>query len=89
MRAVEAKARKRLAGEPSDRVGRPEPGRLLKTIRMTDDVSGSSVEIRVLQGRRLNQIVAETFGRRSRSHGWDWLFRELRKRCIVRWLQIK
>lgn len=72
---------------PVDRIERPEPGRLLKTIRITDEVAGKSVEIRLLQGERLNQVVAETFGRRSEPHGTDWLVRHLRKKLLVtRWL---
>lgn len=72
---------------PVDRIERPEPGRLLKTIRVTDEVAGRSVEIKLRQGRRLNQVVAETFGRASKPMGTDRLMRELRKRwLVIRWL---
>lgn len=82
-----AKARKRLAGPAPDRIDRPEPGRLLKTIRITDEISGASVEIKLRQAARLNQVVAETFGRQSSPHGVDYFTRELRKRWLVtRWI---
>ena len=84
MLAHEAKARKRMENPP-DYVPRPEPGLLLKTIHVTDHVLGCGFEIKLHQGRRLNQIVAETFGRSSTPHGMDWLARNLRKRLVMRW----
>ena len=79
-----AKARKRMENPP-DYIPRPEPGLLLKTIHVTDHVSGCGFEIKLRQGRRLNQIIAETFGRVSQEHGLDWLTRNLRKRLVTRW----
>ena len=46
---------------------------------------GIGFEIKVHQGKRLNQIVAETFGAFSKPHGTDWLMRHLRKKLVVRW----
>ena len=63
-----AKARKRME-QPVDFVERPQPGLLLKTIRVTDELQGCSFEVKVRQGVRLNQIIAETFGRKSECHG--------------------
>lgn len=83
-RAVEAKASKRMASpmEPRHDI---EPGRLLHRIRIENFVNGSGFEVLVKQGRRRNQIVAETCGRQSKPHGVDWLASELRKRLVVRW----
>ena len=80
-----AKERKRLENSV-ERIERPEVGRLLHTLRVTNHVSGSSFEVKVRQGRRLNQIVAETFGRLSKAHGTDWLMTNLRKRLVMRWM---
>lgn len=83
-----AKARKRIANDAPDYFGRPEPGLLLHTIRVESHVAGLGFEIKVRQGRRLNQIVAETFGRQSAAHGMDWLTRHLREKLVVRWLRV-
>jgi len=83
--AHEAKARKRMENPP-DRIERPQPGLLLKTIRVTDELTHESFEIRVTQANRLNQIIATTFGRSSHEHGWDWLTRHLREKLVTRWL---
>ena len=79
-----AKARKRMENPP-DYIPRPQEGLLLKTIRITDELAGSSFEIKLRQGKRLNQIIAETFGRCSQPHGVDFLTRFLRKRLVTRW----
>mgnify|MGYP003660225585 CR=1 FL=1 len=62
-----------------------EPGRVLHRIRIENFVSQSGFEVLVKQGKRRNQIVAETCGRQSKPHGVDWLAGELRKRLVVRW----
>jgi len=80
-----AKAAKRMAA-PVERIGRPPVGLLLHTIRVTSHVHGHSFEIKVRQGRRLNQITVETFGRASHPHGVDWMMRHLRKRLVTRWI---
>lgn len=67
-------------------IPRPLPGTLLKTIRVTDEIAGCSFEIKVRQGRRLNQIVAETFGRQSGAHGCAWLTAHLRQKLVTRWM---
>jgi hypothetical protein len=85
--AHEAKARKRMENPP-ERIERPEVGLLLKTIRVTDEIAGASIEIKVRQAQRLNQVVAECFGRASKPIGWDKIIRRLRQRCVVRWLHI-
>jgi len=79
-----AKARKRMENPP-DYIPRPQEGLLLKTIRITDELAGSSFEIKLRQGKRLNQVIAETFGRCSKPHGMDFLTRFLRKRLVTRW----
>jgi hypothetical protein len=60
----QVQAEKRMANPP-DYIPRPLPGMLLKTIRVTDELQGCSFEIKIRQGTRLNQIVAETFGRKA------------------------
>jgi len=67
----------------------PEPGSLLKTIRVTDHVKQISYTMTIHQGERLNGIEPRLFGQpfvRSRYCGFDLLFRELRKRWSLRWL---
>lgn len=86
-RSQDVQAAKRIAAD-YDRVDRPEAGRLLDTFRITDHVAGRSVEIKVFQAERKNQIVVRCFGRRSLPHGWDWLFRKLRERKVRHWLEI-
>lgn len=85
-RAVEAKARKRMSGTSPDYFDRPEAGLLLHTIRVESHLGGLGFEIKVRQGDRLNQIIAETFGRKSKPHGLDWLAKSLRKKLVTRWL---
>jgi hypothetical protein len=82
-----AKAEKRMRNPP-DIIDRPVSGMLLKTIRVTDEICGKSFEIKIHQSDRLNQVTAETFGRRSRPMGVDLIMRRLRERCVVRWLQL-
>ena len=72
--------------QPCERIERPQAGLLLKTIRVTDEITHESFEIKVTQAKRLNQIVATTFGRSSREHGMDWLTRHLREKLVVRWM---
>lgn len=71
---------------PPEYIGRPEPGKPLYTIRIENHVEGTGFEIKVFQSTRLNQVIAETFGRRSKPHGMDTITKELRKRLVVRWL---
>ena len=66
---------------------RPEEGTLLRTIRVTDEVAGWSMAIRVYQADRKNQVVAEVFGRRGRPTGWDRIVRRLRSLCVCRWIE--
>lgn len=84
--ALAAKARKRIS-QTVDRITRPAPGLLLKTIRVTDEVSLESFEVKIRQAPRLNQVTAETFGRVSKPIGMDRIMRRLRQRCVVRWLK--
>ena len=81
---AEANARKRMENPP-DYIPRPELGMLLHTIRVDSHIAGVGFEIKVRQGKRLNQIVAETFGRVSGVHGCDWLAKHLRQRLVTRW----
>jgi len=71
---------------PVERIERPAPGLLLHTIRVTNELAGVSFEVKLRQGRRLNSIVAETFGRKSGEHGCDWLTRHLRKKLVTNWI---
>jgi hypothetical protein len=80
-----AKARKRMS-RSIEQIERPKSGLLLYTIRIESHLSKTGFEIKLFQGERLNQIIAETFGRKSHPHGLDWLMRKLRKKLIVRWL---
>jgi len=67
----------------------PDAGTLLKTIRVTDHVKNISYAITIHQGNRRNGIEPRLFGQsfvKSRSCGFDLLFRELRKRWSLRWL---
>lgn len=82
-----AKARKRMENPP-DRIDRPEPGLLLHTIRVESHVAGFGFEIKIIQAERLNQVIAETFGRQSKPHGLDFILSQLRSKLIVRWLNI-
>ena len=75
-----------MAGEPSPRFAVPV-GQLLHTIRVESELDASGFEIRVFQAPRRNQIVAETFGRRSQPHGTDWLCRHLRENLVTHWLR--
>jgi hypothetical protein len=81
-----ANARKRMEN-PVDHIPRPSPGLLLHTIRVESHLAGVGFEIKVRQGKRLNQIVAETFGRFSKVHGCDWLARHLREKLVTRWMR--
>ena len=72
---------------PIERVERPTPGLLLHTIRVTNELIGASFEVKLRQGRRLNSIIAETFGRQSGEHGTDWLSKHLRKKLVTKWLR--
>jgi hypothetical protein len=67
----------------------PEPGTLLKTIRVTDHIKGLSYTMTIHQGDRRNGIEPRLFGQRfmrAGCCGFDLLFRELRKRWSLRWL---
>ena len=85
--AHEAKARKRMAGEPPARSERIPVGTVLHRIRVESPVFGQGFEIVVKRGRRANGIVAESFGRASKEHGFDWLCKHLRKRLVVKEIQ--
>jgi hypothetical protein len=79
-------ARKRMEN-PADYIPRPEPEMLLHTIRVTNHVEGFGFEVKIRQAERLNQVVAETFGRRSKPMGVDHIAATLRKRLVVRWMR--
>ena len=83
--AHEAKARKRMSVECQCPVELPV-GRVLWTVRATDELSGQSFEVKIRQAPRRNQIIAETFGRQSRPHGVTWLASQLRKKLVTRWM---
>lgn len=85
--AHQAKARRRQARPAPEQAARPQPGLLRHTVRVENHMDGTGFEIRLLQGERLNQVVAETFGRRSKPHGLDFLLRKLRRRLLVNWLR--
>lgn len=81
-----ASARKRMEF-PCERIDRPEPGLLLHTIHVVSHVDGVGFEIKIMQARRLNQVVVETFGRRSKPIGVDCMMRHLRAKLVTRWLR--
>ncbi len=83
--AHKAKADKRMASKV-DYISKPTVGMLLHTIRIESHVAGIGFEIKIKQAGRLNQIVAETFGRSSKPHGMDWLMAHLRKNLVIRWM---
>lgn len=83
--AHEAKALKRLAAT-DDQIPRPQEGMLIKIIRVTDELEGRSFEIKLLQASRINQVIAETFWRKSKPIGVDRVMRRLRERCVTRWI---
>lgn len=82
-----AKARRRRERPDETAPLRPAIGLLRHTVRVENHLDGTGFEIRLLQGERLNQVVAETFGRRSKPHGLDFLLRKLRRRLLVNWLR--
>lgn len=71
---------------PPDRTERPEVGLLLHTIRVESHVAGIGFEIKIRQAKRLNQVVAETFGRQSKPHGMDFFLAKLRSKLVTRWI---
>jgi len=67
----------------------PEPGTLLRTLRVTDHIAGISYVMTIHQGRRRNGIEPRIFGRymvRAVCCGYDYFFRVLRRRWALRWL---
>lgn len=86
------------AGRESARLARvepatrpPDPGTLLKTIRVTDHITGQSYTLTLHQGERLNNVEPRIFGRRifrSGSVGFDEFFREMRRKWKLRWFVI-
>jgi hypothetical protein len=71
---------------PPDYIPRPEPGLLLHHIRVESPLDGTGFEVKIKQGKRLNQGTAETFGRASKPMGLDHIMAALRKRLVTRWL---
>ena len=66
---------------------RPDAGTLLKTLRVTDHLTGQSYELEVRQGERKNGIEVFRFGIRVDCGGsFDGLFRMLRRCWALRWL---
>lgn len=64
----------------------PQPGTLLKTVRVTDHVIGASYAIEIRQGPRRNNVVASVLGREWAPMGFDRLFRRLRRSWKLAWL---
>ena len=66
---------------------RPDAGTLLKTIHVTDHITGQSYELEIRQGARKNGIEVLRFGCRVDCGGsFDGLFRMLRRCWALRWL---
>jgi len=66
---------------------RPEAGTLLRTLLVTDHLTGQSYELEIRQGERKNGIDVFRFGKRVECGGsFDGLFRMLRKTWALRWL---
>ena len=84
--AHESKARTRME-QPCERIGRPQIGFLLHTIRVESHLSGIGFEIKVKQAKRLNQVILETFGRCSKPVGIDKFVRHLRQKLVTRWIR--
>ena len=66
---------------------RPDQSTLLKTLQVTDHLTGNSYELEIRQGARKNGIEVYRFGKRVACGGsFDGLFRMLRKSWSLRWL---
>lgn len=66
---------------------RPDAGTLLRTIYVTDHLTGQSYELEVRQAERKNGIDVFRFGSRLDVGGsYDGLFRFLRAKWKLRWL---
>jgi hypothetical protein len=66
---------------------RPDAGTLLRTLHVTDHLTGSSYELEIRQGERKNGITAHRFGNVVDCGGsYDGLFRLLRRKWALRWL---
>lgn len=67
----------------------PEPGTLLKRIRIEDTIAGSGYILDIRQGKRRNSITVFRNGasvRLRHGSGVDALFRRLRKDWSLRWI---
>lgn len=82
--AVETREKNRLSQdfEPRSIV---KEGKILYTIKIENHLGNFSYEIKIRQAKRKNQVIIETFGRKSQPHGIDWLVKKLSKKLVTRW----
>jgi hypothetical protein len=67
----------------------PEPGTVLRRLRIEDCISQSGYTLEIRQGHRRNAIEVWRMGRRvplRHGSGMDALFRQLRHDWALRWL---
>jgi hypothetical protein len=67
----------------------PEPGTILRIIRVEDCLAGACYRFEIRQGRRRNSIVVTRHGRAVRFRhgtGLDALFRQMRADWKIRWI---
>jgi len=82
-------ARQRAAAFRGEPIRPPEPGTLLKRIRVEDVFAGAGYILDIRQGRRRNSIEVFRNGTPVRfryGSGMDALFRRLRRDWSLRWL---
>lgn len=91
LRAGRERARQTARAFLGPAVRPPEPGTVLRRIRVEDCIGQSGYVLEIRQGRRRNSIEAWRMGRRLRlrhGSGMDALFREMRRDWSLRWLVV-
>jgi hypothetical protein len=82
-----AKRREAFAAHNGELPRRPDAGTPLKTVHVTDHLTGQSYTLEIVQGERKNGIDVFRFGCRVDCGGsFDGLFRMLRRNWALRWL---
>jgi hypothetical protein len=75
------------ASQFSPPLRRPDAGTLLRTVVVTDHLTGNTYELQICQADRKNGIVVSRLGKPIEVCGsYDGLFRFLRKQWALRWL---
>jgi len=75
------------AMDPADVCRRPIEGTPLKTITIKDHISGKVLEMDIMQADHKNQVFTYCNGKVGNPVGWDKVMRQLRKYCVIRWLE--